>query len=240
MVSGEEIKMSIFIATCPRCNTENMTFDLTKDNLLFIKYGWQRWYEAFCICRHCKKATIFRLSQRDNQHASIFQSYKLAEITDSINDYMTNEGFVCIKDMAAKEPPEHLPQNIDDVFREGAVCMAVNCFNAAGTMFRLCIDLSTRSMLPKDNVNGLNNQIRRNLGLRLPWLFDNKKLPEALQELSECIKDDGNDGAHEGNLTEDEVEDLLDLTHAMLERIYTEPERLKLAKERRIARHKKN
>lgn len=61
-----------------------------------------------------------------------------------------------------------------------------------------------------------------------------------LRELSLCIKEDGNDGAHAGSLTKDDAEDLLDFTFALLERIYTEPERLRLAQERRNARRSKS
>ena len=114
--------------------------------------------------------------------------------------------------------------------------MSIGCFNAAGTMFRLCIDLSTRAMLPAEEVEGLNPKVRRDLGLRLPWLFDNRILPDPLRELSSCVKDDGNDGAHEGTLKKEDADDLLDFTYALLEPIYTEPKRLQLAKERRLAR----
>ena len=103
-------------------------------------------------------------------------------------------------------------------------------------MFRLCVDLVTKSFLPLEDKDGLNQKIRRNLGLRLPWLFDRHFLPEALRELSTCVKEDGNDGAHAGSLKEEDAEDLLDFTTALLERIYTEPERLRLAKERREKR----
>jgi hypothetical protein len=118
--------------------------------------------------------------------------------------------------------------------------MAIGCYNAAGTMFRLCIDLATKAMLPEGEADGPNQRIRRSLGLRLPWLFDSSILPEALRELSACIKDDGNDGAHEGTLSKKDAEDILDFTGVILERIYTEQKRLELAKERRDARRVKD
>ena len=83
---------------------------------------------------------------------------------------------------------------------------------------------------------GLNNKTRRDLGLRLPWLFDNGKLPTEVRELSTAIREDGNDGAHQGTLTKNEAEDLLDFTTALLERIFTVPMRLQIAKERREKR----
>ena len=111
--------------------------------------------------------------------------------------------------------------------------MAVKCFNAAATMFRLCIDLATRARLPAADENGLTPHIRRTLGLRLKWLFDHGRLDVGLQELSACIKEDGNDGAHQGTLGEKDAEDIQDFTTALLERLFTEPQRLILAKQRR-------
>jgi len=65
-------------------------------------------------------------------------------------------------------------------------------------------------------------------------------LPDALRDLSSCIKDDGNDGAHRGTLSKDDAEDLLDFTFALLERIYTEPEKLRVAQVRRKKRRSGN
>ena len=148
-------------------------------------------------------------------------------------------GYVSIKDVAAEVPPEHLPSNIDSVFREAVTCKSVGCFNAAATMFRLCLDLATREKLPTVTAGAEvtpNYRTRRDLGLRLPWLFDNNLLPEDLRDLSHAVKEDGNDGAHSGTMTGEDVDDLLDFTTSLLERIYTEPARVKLAKERREAR----
>jgi hypothetical protein len=160
----------------------------------------------------------------------------LLKVEGTLNQYVNVEGHISLKDTASIEPPDHLPKDIESVFREGATCLAVDCYNAAGTMFRLCVDLATKSMLPAEETPGLNAKTRRDLGLRLPWLFENDRLPESLKDLSSCIKEDGNDGAHAGNLSEADASDLLDFSVVLLERIYTEPERLRLAKERRDAR----
>ena len=194
--------MSELVANCPRCGAKEMTFDLWHQLPLYVKYAWQYWFEAFCVCRSCNKSTTFVLSQKDINDKDMIKN-GLANLPRAVNQYMTIEGYISLKDTATSKPPEYIPDNLDRVFREGAACMAIGCFNAAGTMFRLCIDLSTRAMLPggEVEVEGLNSTVRRNLGLRLPWLFENKILPETLRELSSCVKDDGNDGAHEGTLT---------------------------------------
>ena len=157
----------------------------------------------------------------------------------AVNGMMEIEGFISLKDAAGVNPPDHLPSEIEAAFKEGATCLAVNCANAAATMFRLCVDLATRDKLPPDGTPGINARQRRDLGLRLPWLFESKLLPEELRELSVCIKDDGNDGAHAGTLTQEDAVDLLDFTLALLSRIYTEPQRLLLAQSRRADRRAK-
>jgi hypothetical protein len=149
---------------------------------------------------------------------------------------MNIEGFINLKDIATESVPDHLPIDIKTAFQEAVTCLAVNCYNAAGTMFRLCLDLATRSKLPAHDSEGLSAKVRRDLGLRLPWLFDQGLLPKDLRELSTCVKDDGNDGAHAGTLKREDAEDLLDFTVQLLERMYTEPERLRLAKGRRDKR----
>jgi len=207
-----------------------MTFDLISEIPTVIESGWVRWYEAFCICRACNRSTVFILCQKNYDDRRLLSETTLSSLDRAVNKVMDIKGHISLKDTASTQPPNYLPPNIDAAFREGAACMAIGCSNAAGTMFRLCIDLATKTMLPEKDTNGLNQKVRRNLGLRLPWLFDNGILPEALRDLSSCIKDDGNDGAHEGTLTEEDATDILDFTYVILERIYTEPKRIELAK----------
>ncbi|KDR37818.1 DUF4145 domain-containing protein [Caballeronia glathei] len=66
--------------------------------------------------------------------------------------------------------------------------------------------------MPEENIDGLTGKIRYSLGLRLIWLFDTERLDEGLRELSACVKDYGNDGAHEGTLDEVAALDLQDFT----------------------------
>jgi hypothetical protein len=228
--------MAELVADCPRCGSKKITFDVTQEHLIGEWYGWQYRYEAFSVCRHCRRSTVFLLNQSVDTNHDIVHKTGLLKLDVAINRFMNNEGFISLKNEATVEPPEHLPDKISAAFAEGANCLSIGCYNAAATMFRLCVDIATREMLPQTDESGLNAKVRRNLGLRLPWLFDNGCLPESLRDLSSCVKEDGNDGAHEGTLTKHDADDLLDFTIALLERLYTEPERLQLAKERRNAR----
>ncbi|KRG45702.1 hypothetical protein ARC63_06820 [Stenotrophomonas geniculata ATCC 19374 = JCM 13324] len=71
----------------------------------------------------------------------------------------------------------------------------------------------------------------------LQWLYDENRILPELHELSACIKDDGNDGAHRGTLSQADADDLLDFTIELLESHYTRKARLQGAAERRAARH---
>ena len=228
--------MAELVGDCPRCGSQRITFDVTAAKPYRVDYGWQNWYEAFGVCRHCGHTAIFVLAESVNANYRHVHEVGLLMIQGSLNRYVDIKGYISLKDERAVEPPEHLPPQIQAVFREGATCLAVGCYNAAGTMFRLTIDLATKSLLPEGEAPGLNARVRRDLGLRLPWLFDSQVLPAALRDLSTSVKEDGNDGAHAGTLTEAEANDLLDFTTALMERLYTEPERLRLAGERRASR----
>src|SRR5690606_18694927 len=131
-------------------------FDVKQAHIIRTEHGWQNWYEAFCICRHCKRATIFILSESVNANYQHVHDTGILKLTEAVNRYCDVKGFVSLKDSATKLPPEHLPEQIELIFREGATCLSVGCYNAAGTMFRLCVDLSTKSMLPEGDDSGLN------------------------------------------------------------------------------------
>lgn len=232
--------MAELVANCPRCDATHTTFDVRSQTVTGNQYNWQNRYEVFCVCRHCGKATVFVLFDAGIPQKEHIQAVNgLSNVKGSINGLVRIEGFISLKDATGKEPPEHLPENVRAAFVEGAACHAIKCHNAAGTMFRLCVDLATRPLLPQGEAASLTQKIRRDLGLRLPWLFDNGLLPSGLRDLSLCIREDGNDGAHAGTLSEDDTEDLLDFTIALLERIYTEPQRIELAKTRREKRRAK-
>jgi hypothetical protein len=203
-----------------------------------IQYGWQHHYEAFSICRNCARSTVFVLEETTGHDIGMFKRESPIKLTDSLNNYFRISGFISLKDAGAINPPEHVDADIAKIFKEATTSYSVQCWNAAGCMFRTCLDLATRPLLPQGEVPGLNNKTRRDLGLRLPWLFENGKLPLGLRELSTSVREDGNDGAHQGTLTKEDADDLLDFTTAMLERLFTEPKRLELAKKRRDERRR--
>lgn len=227
--------MATIVANCPRCSAERMTFDIVNFHLRFVEYKWQHHFEIYSICRKCEQGTIFSIKNKANTKTNDINENR-EHVNYDITQYFELKGYVSMKDAAYVQPPEYLPRNIRNAFDEGSRCISIGCWNAAATMFRMALDLATRPLLPPEGTVGINRRTRRDLGVRLPWLFEHGKLPEALRELSAAIHQDGNDGAHQGTLTKADALDLLDFTEALLTRLFTEPERLRLAAERRAAR----
>jgi hypothetical protein len=235
--------MSTIVHDCPRCGAKRITFEVCAELHVNTKYNWQKFYESFCVCRSCYRSTVFVIGFRDSQCERLFKNPdSIANFDGDITSLFEVEGYISRANLHSLDPPEHLPDDIRLAFEEGASCFAINCYNAAATMFRLCLDLATKPLLPSADEDGLakpNEKERRDLGLRLQWLFRHKLLPEALVELAKCVREDANDGAHAGTLSRADAEDLIDFATAILERLITEPEKLRIAQQRRDERRKK-
>lgn len=219
-----------------------MTFDVLAQVFRGTQYNWQTWYEVCSLCRACNTFSIFLVKLKDIHQKEEFElANALVNYRDALNKAFDVDRFMSVRDEWREPPPAHLPENIELAFTEGAACLSTGCVNAAAAMFRLSIDLATKPLLP-DPADAVrlqpNARQRRDLGLRLPWLFDNGLLPEGLRPLAACVREDGNDGAHAGTLSKEDADDLLDFTKAILERLITEPKKLEIAEARRAERRR--
>jgi len=229
--------MATYVDNCPRCSTQSITFDVYGLNHCGFHdspiHNKIRQYEFYCVCRQCNKTTIFIGTAKDPRADLTGLNIEMAKYTLIAIAHISRP--LSPADLSTTEPPDYLPPEIKEAYEEGAKCLAIGCYNAAGTMFRLCLDYATKQFLP-DGEDRPVSKIRRSLGLRMDWLFENRHIPLELRDLAECVKDDGNDGAHTGTLDKLAAEDIEEFTYLFLERLYTEPARLAEAKERRAKR----
>ncbi len=212
-----------------------ITMDVYASILREKKYDWKTYLEIFVVCRRCHRSSIQLVSQIDSDRRVTSELEKrngALSHNRSLNDIVSYERTITLKDQSIIICPEHIPENILGVLDEANRCLAASCYNAAASMFRLSIDLSTKALLP-DDINEPAAKIRKNLGLRLIWLFNNSLLPSDLKPLAECIQQDGNDGAHDGTLSKADACDLQDFCFELFRRLYTEPEKLRIAMTRR-------
>jgi Domain of unknown function (DUF4145) len=230
--------MPILVVNCPRCGAKNMTFDVIATIPTVTEHRWQRWYEAFSCCRHCRRSTVFVMSQKHIEDEEYLDNHPPTDFSGSLSNHFDVDRFISLADKARIAAPEHTPESVASAFSEASACATVQSWNGAGAMLRLAIDLATRPLLPDGHVIGLNHRTRRDLAPRVKWLIENGQIPKELSELAECIRQDGNDGVHAGTLTKEDVADLFDFATALFVRMYTEPEKLRLATLRRGDRRK--
>ena len=138
--------MSLLVADCPRCGAKTMTFDVKSQVYRFSQYGWQNWYETFCLCRACDRPNLSRLANRRWSPTGYGGNYfinraGLFTYPDALNPYFSIDRYISLRDNTAEKSPEHLSEEIENAFNEGAACLSIGCNNAAATMFRLCVDL---------------------------------------------------------------------------------------------------
>lgn len=230
--------MATIVADCPRCDAQKMTCDVIADVCVGADFGWAHKYEITGLCRRCHRPSLFKVKLHNyDLRAQFGKNGQVTGIREDIAFAFKLIGNVSIADLAYSSAPQSLPTNIQAAFEEGTRCLAIGCYNAAGGMFRLCLDLATKELLASSHcVNSPNKQLKRNLAPRLRWLFDEKVLPLDLKELSSAVKENGDDGAHEGSLTSEDAEDLYDFSYALLDRLYAEPAKLAAMADRKRLR----
>lgn len=241
--------MSTFVFDCPSCNAKKSTFDIKGYTLRPSAFDCKCW-NLFSTCRACFTTLNINADVRVERLATLKQTNNNStqRILTEIKNFLDTQIDISIWFEKynyspilpnAELPPEYIPSDIENIFNEAAKCFAIGCFNASGAMFRLCLDITTKHIL--DQNQGLSPSANDNKSIhsRLNWIFSKNILPRDLEDLSRCIKDDGNDAAHDGTLTKDDAADLLDFTYILLERVYTEPARILNAQQRRLSRRQK-
>ncbi len=236
--------MPIMTATCPRCDSKNMTFDVKSCNARGIYYRHQHKYELFAVCKGCKQATIFVAEEgaypEENFHHN---PENIMKVEDSLNNFFTIDKFINVRDNMNHYTPEFIPDNIKEIFEEGDACLSIGCWNAAGAMFRLCVDLTTKDMISKETEEDIPQDVINKLAPRIDWLFAKDKIPSDLKDIASIIRQDGNDGVHDGTLERIDAINMLEFTTELLEDIYTRKAKKenanKRTKERRAKRDKK-
>jgi hypothetical protein len=197
--------------------------------------GWDLW-EAFLRCRSCFRPSIALLKEQQVSNAS--------GPTSAEGGY-ANFGFGLEKWVFEvpnrRSTPEHVPAEVARIFEEAATCAAIGTWDAAGTMFRKVLDVSTRRITPKPDSDceqrPANWKIYKDLRLRLDWLFERGLLNPGLKELSSCIHEDGNDAAHDADgIRQAEAEDLADFTESVLKTLFTVPGQIAENRKRRDER----
>lgn len=234
--------MAILTTRCPHCGADPTPLNVVGYSRSDTEYS----VSVHCSCPVCTKPSCFVLAWRPNVpgHLGWFFTSEATKNVDirAVTQWSIKAAFP--RGGTAVSCPDYVPENVATIFKEAAECLALGFFDSSGTMYRKVLDACTKPLLPpqpqpeeKAHPDFIAWKVRKDLKLRLDWLFDKGRLPSTLKEIAECVREDGNDAAHavEG-IDKDEALDLQDFTVVFLETLYTLPGQIEENKRRRAAR----
>jgi hypothetical protein len=139
---------------------------------------------------------------------------------------------VHVKDIYPKpkpsELPNHCPENVGRAFLQAEDGLKRRSFDAAVAMDRRALELMTKEKAPDAADKPLINRIEM-LGAR-------HQITPDLKDWAHNLRTMGNEAVHGvDGLTEDEASSTHELTKFILTYVYTLPEQVRLAKEKRDA-----
>jgi len=119
--------------------------------------------------------------------------------------------------------PDHISDNVSRCFSQAADNAKRRQMDAAGAMYRKCLDLATKEL--DASLAG------KNLAPRIDSLHKSGLLTDALKEWAHAIRLDGNDAAHDADeLSQEEVAQLASFTDLFLRYAFTLPKQVELRK----------
>ena len=134
-----------------------------------------------------------------------------------------------IDKLSPASPPEFTPEGVHAAFQEGVRVFAIECWNAASSMFITSINLATKDLISKIKIKEFDTYTFQNPAERLEWLFETERLPADLYDSASCVIENGYEEPYsETMLWEEEAKEFLDFTTALLGQIYPEPKKTEI------------
>jgi len=201
--------------------------------------SYRRTIELACRCHECSRTTVFVLE------AIKGAEHDLPKLQFETNENPTKLGY---RERRAFPPSSGLPTPSDtpepaaSFFGQGAIAMTHDLFDAAGAMFRKCLESVTRSeallgLIPEADRAAFQESW---LKARITKLKEIQAIPPALGDLVDVIKDEGDDAVHDNTLYDkDSAHALQQFTSVFLEQTFTIPAQIARVRAKSQPRDKK-
>jgi hypothetical protein len=227
--------MTLFVGDCRRCGAQRMSFEVygvstinEADEIRDAGYSYyERTIELACRCHECRKTIVFVLDALNRDQR------RLPKQSFDTNESPTKLGYTEIFAFPPKKTlptPAHTPNPAASFYEQGASAMANGLYDAAGAMFRKCLESVTRSdkLLEEFVPENQRAEFRKKwLKARIKVLKELHAIPPALASLVDVIKDEGDEAVHEDELYDKEsAEALQRFTATFLEQTFTIPEQI--------------
>lgn len=193
--------------SCPRCHAY-ANFVITEcvsewdsESRVQPKDGQERF--LLCKCNHCKRYMLV---------VEVFLTLPYAEAGQPFSRWVVRGAWP----RAGIQPPEHVPEDVAELYREASVCLGAGCFRASALMTRACLEATLKDREAKGNT----------LFQKIESL--ERELRPQLLEIAKGLKDGGNAAGHSFSelITRDEAEALFAFLGQLLKELYERPQEL--------------
>lgn len=231
--------MALLQIDCPRCGAKSMTADVPVSVGLGDGREVLLW-EIFAVCRKCRKGSILKVQASEPMVGTLAMmgNFTPHNWDGSLDQCVDIVGGLDNSDFAPLAVPEYMSTSVQNAYVEALTNIRMGCPNAAAAMFRLALDLATKEKveaIPAEDPQP-NSEAKKALAKRVEWLFEQRLLPVNLKSLAKALRENANDGAHDGNLTMQDANDLYDFAEALMLEIYTRPGQIDAINQRRATR----
>ncbi len=208
--------MAAFQADCPHCGSKQSAFQILNSIPAHAAGDRSRGYfwDVFSRCGVC--------------HRGVVALWMLG--TNVAFDHAFSQGSSVSRRMLAIYPlhnagdiPDFIPKNVENYYKQGMTNLRSNR-DAAGAMFRKCIDVGLREKFPD-----LDN--RAQLTGRIEEAARRQKITSELSQWAHQVRIDGANAAHRDDpFTTKEIERLQKFTELLLRYLFELPGMLEAAK----------
>ena len=99
-----------YVQYCPRCATENSTFDIYAQNSRgIVTVNWVERFEIFAVCRVCKKVLIFLIDNKEYSMCDHWGESGIVNMIGVVNQFFKYQGYINLSDLDVDQPPDHMP-----------------------------------------------------------------------------------------------------------------------------------
>lgn len=209
--------MSTAQGNCPRCGTRSVAFRLLG------QHRWHgdedsedRFFDVFGECGHCNRGVIL--------------TYKIGygeadPLQQGMHQFLSSDGLLEIApEPASTGAPQHTPNRVADLFRQGRESLNSGSWDAAGAMFRKAVEIGLKVRFPDINPEWRPDK-------RIKKAADDHLLTSDLAEWAHRIRYMGNEAVHEDVFTEAQAREMSAFTEIMLQYMFTLPGKLSAARD---------
>jgi len=211
--------MSVMVMTCPHCGAEKMTFNVA----VGARHIDRNYSTALAFCNACNQpvAAKFFLRSGNFSAGNDLVDYN-GDLLEERNLFNTN---IWPKSEAITSPAS-APDRVARNYVEAVQARKARLWNAACGSYRRCMELALKDFAPDIDAWKLEKRIDK-------LAADNRITPD-IQEWAHSLRLDGNEALHgDADATEEMAEQMHHLTYFLLTYLYTLPNQIQQARDRR-------